>query len=47
VTGLHHAAIVGAAVAFVGAVACGRLFRVRIAAAEDEIAEAAPAPTSR
>jgi predicted MFS family arabinose efflux permease len=47
VTGLHHAAIVGAAVAFVGAVVCARLFRVRIAVADDEVPEAAPAPTGR
>ena len=47
VSGLHDAAIVGAAVAFVGAVVCARLFRVRIAAAEDQAPRAAAAPTSR
>jgi EmrB/QacA subfamily drug resistance transporter len=47
VAGMHSAAILGAAVAFVGAVACAWLFRVRIAAAEDQLPKAAAAPTSR
>jgi predicted MFS family arabinose efflux permease len=47
VSGLHDTGILAAAVAFAGAVACARLFRVRIAAAEDEVPDAAPASMSR
>jgi EmrB/QacA subfamily drug resistance transporter len=46
VTGLHSAAIVGAAVALAGGVACARLFRTRVGVAEGEVPEAVPASTS-
>jgi EmrB/QacA subfamily drug resistance transporter len=44
VAGMHSAAILGAAVAFVGAVVCARLFRVGVAP-EATVPEAAAAPT--
>jgi EmrB/QacA subfamily drug resistance transporter len=47
VTGMHHAAIVGATLAAVGAVACSRLFRVGLASSGRRLAEAAVAVASR
>jgi EmrB/QacA subfamily drug resistance transporter len=47
VTGMHHAAIVGAVVAALGAVACSRLFRVGLASSSRRLAEAAVAVASR
>ena len=46
VAGMHSAAILGAAVAFVGAVVCARLFRIGVAP-EEAVPEAAAAPTGR
>ena len=46
VAGMHSAAILGAAVALVGAVVCARLFRVGVAQ-EEAVPEAAAAPTGR
>jgi len=46
VSGMHSAAILGAAVAFAGAVVCARLFRVGVPA-EEAVPEAAAAPTGR
>ena len=47
VTGLHHAAIVGAVLAAFGALACSRLFRVGLASSGRRLAEAAVAVASR
>ena len=47
VTGLHHAAIVGAVLAAFGALACSRLFRVGLASSSRRLAEAAVAVASR
>jgi hypothetical protein len=40
---MHHAAIIAAAVAGIGAVACARLFRVGLASSSKDLAEAAAA----
>jgi len=47
VTGLHHAAIVGAVLAALGALSCSRLFRVGLASSGRRLAEAAVAVASR
>jgi EmrB/QacA subfamily drug resistance transporter len=47
VDGMHHAAIIAAAVAGLGAVACARLFRVGLASSAKELAEAAAAVSGR
>jgi hypothetical protein len=47
VTGMHHAAIVGAVLAAFGAVACSRLFRVGLASSGRRLAEAAVAVAGR
>jgi EmrB/QacA subfamily drug resistance transporter len=47
VTGMHHAAIIAAAVAGIGAITCARLFRVGLASSTKKLAEAAVAVASR
>ena len=47
VSGMHHAAIIAAAVAGIGAVACARLFRVGLASSGKQLAEAAVAVATR
>jgi EmrB/QacA subfamily drug resistance transporter len=47
VTGMHHAAIIAAAVAGIGAVACARLFRVGLASSGKQLAKAAVAVSGR
>jgi EmrB/QacA subfamily drug resistance transporter len=47
VSGMHTAAIIGAALAAAGAVACARLFRVGLASSSKRLAEAAAAVASR
>jgi EmrB/QacA subfamily drug resistance transporter len=39
VSGMHHAALIGAALAALGAVACARLFRVGLAASSERLSE--------
>ncbi len=47
VSGMHTAAIIGAALAAAGAVACARLFRVGLSSSSKRLAEAAAAVASR
>jgi EmrB/QacA subfamily drug resistance transporter len=47
VSGMHTAAIIGAALAAAGAVACARLFRVGLASSSKRLAEAAATVASR
>ncbi len=47
VAGMHTAAIIGAVLAAVGAVACARLFRIGLASSGKRLAEAAAAVASR
>src|SRR5262245_39178369 len=47
VSGMHHAAIIAAALAAAGAVACARLFRAGLAPSGEQLAEAAVAVASR
>jgi EmrB/QacA subfamily drug resistance transporter len=47
VNGMHHAAIIAAAVAGIGAVACARLFHVGLASSSKRLAEAAAAAANR
>jgi fucose permease len=47
VTGMHHAAIIAAAVAGIGAITCARLFRVSLASSSKQLAEAAVVITNR
>ena len=47
VNGMHHAAIIAAAVAGIGAVACARLFQVGLASSGKQLAEAAATVSNR
>jgi EmrB/QacA subfamily drug resistance transporter len=47
VNGMHHAAIIAAAVAGIGAIACARLFRVGLASSGKQLAKAAVAVSGR
>ena len=47
VSGMHHAAVIAAATAGLGAVACGRLFRVGLASSGRQLAKAAVGVSSR
>jgi hypothetical protein len=44
---MHHAAIIAAAVAGIGAVACARLFHLGLASSSKQLAEAAVAASNR
>jgi hypothetical protein len=44
---MHHAAIIAAAVAGIGAITCSRLFRIGLASSSKQLAEAAAAVSSR
>jgi len=47
VSGMHHAAIIAAALAGIGAIACARLFRVGLGSSGKQLAKAAVAVSSR
>jgi EmrB/QacA subfamily drug resistance transporter len=47
VTGMHHAAIIAAAVAGIGAITCARLFRIGLTSSTKQLAKAAVTVSSR